>query len=260
MFSTSTISKIATAGLISKGAIYVLMGILTAMASFELFGKSDQDSDKDGVLQLLQQQTGGKILLIALSIGLVCYVAWRFIQAFSDSEHEGTDKKGIAIRIRYFLSGVAYVSLSFQVIKMIAAGNSNSDDGKQAIAAKLMSQDYGSILVGIAAVVFLAIGIYQLYYGVSEKFIKHMKGAQNKDILVNAGKIGYVARGVVWMLISFLFFRAALRENSNAAGGTSKAFSFVEGLDYGSYLLAAIGLGLICYGIFNFIRAKYDTY
>ena len=87
-----------------------------------------------------------------------------------------------------------------------------------------------------------------------------MKGAQNKDILVNAGKIGYVARGVVWMLISFLFFRASLRENSNAAGGTSKAFSFVEGLDYGSYLLAAIGLGLICYGIFNFIRAKYDTY
>lgn len=198
-------------------------------------------------------------MLIILALGLVAYVIWRFLQAFTDSENKRHDKKGIAIRLRYFLSGLAYASLAYQVVKMFTAGRSDSGDSKKQLASELLSQDYGQLLVGIAAVVLLVIGVYQIYYGLSEKFIKHMKGANNnRKALRTAGKIGYVARGVVWLLISWLFFKAAFYENSNAAGGTSKAFSLVHSFDYGSYLLAAIGLGLICYGIFNFVRANYD--
>jgi hypothetical protein len=35
-------------------------------------------------------------------------------------------------------------------------------------------------------------------------------------------------------------------------------FSAPNTASYGSYLLGALGLGLLCYGIFNFIRAFYE--
>jgi hypothetical protein len=75
-----------------------------------------------------------------------------------------------------------------------------------------------------------------------------------------AGKIGYVARGIVWLVIGWLFTKAAFHKNSSEAGDTSEAFGFLAEASYGSYLLAGVGLGLICYGIFNFIRVRYETF
>ena len=259
MTEKSTISKLATAGLCAKGAVYVLMGILTAMAAFRFLGKSSESADQSGVFQFLSQQTGGKIILAILAVGLACYVIWRMIQAFSDSEHKGSDKKGLAIRARYFLSGVAYALLTYQVVKMLTAGSSGSGDRSKEFASELMTKDYGQLLVGLVGLIFLAIGIYQIYYGLSEKYCKHIDAtAKNRNVLVTAGKIGYVSRGIVWLLIAWLFFKAAFNANSNAAGGTSKAFSLLEGMDYGSYLLFAMGLGLASYGVLNFIRARYE--
>jgi hypothetical protein len=75
-----------------------------------------------------------------------------------------------------------------------------------------------------------------------------------------AGKLGYVARGIVWVVLAWLFLKAALHANSAEAGDTSKAFSFLQDAAYGSYLLGAVGLGFICYGAFNFIRVRYESF
>lgn len=58
MIDKSTISKVATIGLVAKGVVYVLMGMLTAMAAFRLFGKSSESSDKEGVFEFVAQQSG----------------------------------------------------------------------------------------------------------------------------------------------------------------------------------------------------------
>jgi hypothetical protein len=78
--------------------------------------------------------------------------------------------------------------------------------------------------------------------------------------LLIAGKTGYVARGIVWMIIGWMFMQAALHSDSSEAGDTSKAFSFLESAAYGSYLLGAVGLGLISSGVFNFIRARHEKF
>jgi len=78
-------------------------------------------------------------------------------------------------------------------------------------------------------------------------------------MMIRAGKAGYIARGIVWVIIGWLFLKAALNSNPQQAGGTSSAFQFLETSSYGSYLLGAVALGLICYGIFMFMRAKYKA-
>ena len=78
--------------------------------------------------------------------------------------------------------------------------------------------------------------------------------------MLGAGKIGYVARGVVWAIISYLMIQAALAASSEKAGDTGKAFGAIDNSLVGSYLPAALGIGLIAYGVFNFVRARYERF
>ena len=86
-----------------------------------------------------------------------------------------------------------------------------------------------------------------------------LHSTQAKTMLV-AGKAGYISRGIVWLIIAWMLMKAAIRASSQEAGDTSKAFGFLESSPYGSYMLGALGLGLIGYGVFSFVRARYERF
>lgn len=260
---TSHQKPIAQAGLMAKGVVYCLLGLLAFMAAFNINGQSASKADTAGVFDFVYEQTGGQVMLGIIALGLFSYAIWRGIQAFGDSEHKGSDTKGIASRARYLFSGAAYASLAIYAVNILFSSASSSGDNKQDIAQELLSKPFGQWLVGIAAAILFGVGLYQIYYGLSEKYRNHVQRvgrSSNKKLLLLAGKLGYVARGIVWLLIAWLFANAAVHSNSSEAGDTSKAFKFLEHVSYGTYLLGAVGLGLICYGAFNFIRAKYENF
>lgn len=265
--ATSHLQPIARAGLIAKGIVYCLFGVITFMAAFNINGQSANDTGKRQVFEFVYRQTGGQILLAIIALGLACYTIWRLIQTFADTEDKGKDAKGIAIRGRYLFSGAVYGALAFTVVRMLWLSSSSSGSGgdtNRDVAAKLLSQPMGQWLAGVAALIIAGIGIYQIYYGWSEKYKKHVDkvigDARKQKILLGSGKLGYMARGIVWLLIAWLFLKAAINANAGEAGNTSKAFSFVSESGYGSYLLGAISFGLICYGIFSFVRAGYEDF
>jgi putative Mn2+ efflux pump MntP len=117
-------------------------------------------------------------------------------------------------------------------------------------------------LVGIGGLILAGIGAYQIYYGFSEKYRKHVQGlslhSEQSTLLLRTGKVGYISRGAVWLVIAFLFLRAAVHSAASEAGNTGKAFRFIETSAYGSLLLGALGVGLVAYGVFNFVRARYE--
>ncbi|GEO03277.1 membrane protein [Adhaeribacter aerolatus] len=251
-------------GMAAKGVVYSLVGALAFMAAFEINGNSEQGAGKQGVFQFILEQPFGKILLGIVTLGLVCYTIWRFIQAFMDSESKGADAKGIGKRIGYAFSGVIYGSLAFYAAKLVLGSGSSSGggDSRQTLAGKLLEQPFGQWLVGIVAIVTMGMGLYQIYKAISGKYLKNVQTAsiksEIKDMLMKAGKVGYIARGIVWGIIGFLFLKAAMNSNAQEAGGTSSAFQFLE-QSYGSILLGAIAIGLVCYGVFMFVRARYEV-
>ena len=257
------LQPIARAGLTAKGVVYVLLGTLAFMAAFGINGKSSRNTDKAGVFEFIQEQPAGTFLLWAVAAGLACYFVWRIIQAFADTEHKGKDVKGASVRGRYLFSGLVYGSLATQVVSMLVLHKKKSGDSSQGLVQELLSKPMGQWLVGIVAIILLATGVYQVWYGLSEKYRKHVNqsgAGKTKAMLLTAGKIGYLARGTVWLLLSYLFFQAAFHANAKEAGGTSKAFGLLSSNDYGPYLLSVVGIGLVCYGAFNFIRARYENF
>jgi len=55
-----------------------------------------------------------------------------------------------------------------------------------------------------------------------------------------------------------LIFKAAFYSNSNAAGGTKDAFSFLQN-EFGTLILALIAIGMLAYGFFMIVKARYKT-
>jgi hypothetical protein len=259
------VKRFAKFGLTAKGVVYCLVGVLAFMAAFEIGGSSERNLNKQGIFRFILNQPFGQFLLALVATGLLCYALWRLTQAFLDTERKGTDAKGIGRRLGYAFSGLSYGFLAYGSFRMVLGnqGNSGGDSSRQSLVGELLQKPFGQWVVGLIGVGIIGIGLYQIYRAWSGKYLKNVRTSsiktELKEMIIRSGKIGYIARGVVWGLIGYLFIKAALEANASEAGGSSRAFAFLEKASYGSFLLAAVALGLFCYGIFMFVRARYEV-
>lgn len=77
-----------------------------------------------------------------------------------------------------------------------------------------------------------------------------------KDTYNKLGRLGYLSRGVVFGIIGYFFFIAGIQANPGAAKGTEGVFHFLN-QSGGPWLMGIIALGLLGYGVFMFVKAKY---
>lgn len=251
--------NIARFGIASKGFVYCLLGVLSAMAAFGGGGKKTGSS---GALQTLGDNTFGNIVLVLVTLGLLCFVFWRLYQAIADPENKGNDAKAIFRRLGYAASGVFYGFIAFAAARIVFdSGGGGGGQGKnEKIVSQLLEQSYGQILVGALALIFLGKAIYQLYRAYSGKFKDKVKDSgldqRVRNLLLKTGRVGYTARGLVIGVIAYLTFRAAITASSGPSGGTKEAFSFLQN-EFGTIVFGVIALGLVAYGIFMFVKARY---
>lgn len=252
----------ARIGLIAKGMVYALIGTLVLLSLTHVRSEDPKQANKGGVFQFVQELPAGQLLLFIIIAGLICYTVWRLIQSFKNSTGEEIK---FSRRIRYFFSGLTYGSLAFYGFKFLSHQKSaDSGSGNEKAAQQVLEFSAGEWLLGAASLVMAGIGVYQFYYALSEKYKKHVSTlnlpSTASKALLGSGKVGYLARGFVWFIVAFLLFKAALHSNSKEAGSTGDAFEFLQDASYGNYLLAALALGLVAYGVFNFVRARYESF
>lgn len=250
--------KLARFGIATKGLVYVLIGTLTAMAAF---GGGGKKTGSRGVLDWLSQQSFGQVLLVITSIGLLAYTGYRLYQAIKDPNHQDSNSgKRILKRIGLALSGLLYGAVAFSSLKAVFSSSGGSGQSREGIVAKLLSEPMGQVLVGLIAAIFIGKAVYQIYKAYSGKFKNKIKEAQlpqkARDILMKTGRIGYTARGIVIGIVGFLTAKAALTYDASKAGGTEDAFQFIQN-EWGTVVMGIITLGLLAYGVFQFVKAKY---
>lgn len=259
-FSTSKekwFEKFARFGLISKGVVYVLMGSLSVLAAF---GLSQQSGDKAGAFKLIYEQPFGRVILTVIALGLFGYVMLRFFQAFMNTKHKSKDFKGALSRIGYGLSGLVYLGLGAYAIRLALAGaTGGGGDSRQFIVSKVFQYPGGEYIVGAAALIGIGVGIHQMARGVTGKFMKHVNlyKSDMKDTFKTTGTIGYISRGLVLGIIGYFLLHAALVSNPSEAQGTGAAFDFLQN-KFGSVMMAIVAVGLAGYGLFCFVKAKYQ--
>ncbi len=245
----------ARIGLSAKGLVYCLLSVLAFMAAL---GQSSRKGNKEEAFKVIHEQPFGQILLIIVGISLLGFVLLRFFQAVLDSDDKGKGTKAILKRLGLAGSGLIYLSISLYVLKL-AFGAASDGDTKQLIIAKVLEYSFGQLVIGLAAAFVVGQGVYQIFRGISGKFMKKVQlyNSNFSGTFKTVGQVGYTARGIVLCLIGYLLFRAAWETNPKRAEGTEGAFDFLQN-NFGGWILAIVPIGLFAYGIFMFVRAKHE--
>ena len=254
------IETLARFGYAAKGVVYMLIGGL----AFQLaMGDGGEAVGPKGAIESLAGGALGKVMLALMAVGLAGYAVWRFVQAAKDPENKGSDAKGIASRIGYACSGVVYSAVAVEAVRLIfALGGGSGGGGASHWTRKVMEWPFGKWLVAAAALGILGAGLYQLYRGYSAKFKKLLKSEEmSADELKwgeRLGRVGFMARGVVYLIIGGFLLYAAIQSNPEQAKGVGGALKYLQEAAYGPWVLGLIAAGLFAYGAFSAgILARY---
>lgn len=255
------VEKFARLGYAAKGVVYIIIGSLAATTAF---GRGGQTTDSRGALATLLNQPFGQVLLGIVAVGLAAYSLWQFIRAVEDPENEGSDGKAIAKRIGFFISGMIHLGLVFAAVNLIigsGGGSSSGQEGAQGWTATVMSYPLGRWAVAIAGLIIAGFALVQVYHAwkadLDDQLTLGQVSSDSRRWIIRISRFGIAARGVVFLIIGFFLLVAALQHDPSEARGLGGVLRTLQRQPYGPWLLAVVALGLIGYGIYEFVRARY---
>lgn len=246
---------LARAGLTARGVIYLLIGWVAILVAV---GKTAQEADQRGALQLLSGQPYGLVSLWLLWIGFAAYALWRLSEAAFGVTVDG---KGAGPRLKSLARAVVYASLAVTTFSVINGARRSQSGQQQDWTAKVMSHPGGRWAVGLADAVIVVVGAIIVLDGVKRKFVKYLRTGEmsprTRRVVEWIGVIGTVARGLVFALIGALLIEAAIRYQPVKAGGLDTALKTLRDQPYGEFALIAAALGLIIFGVYGLCEARW---
>ena len=251
MARVTRLDWIAKAGYVARGLVYILFGWLALSA------RSKAEEGKEGVFDAIRDMPLGEILLPLTALGLLAYGIYRLTCAFLDTEGKGSELKGLAGRAAQFFSGVVHLALAYTATQFIGDGKAEPSgaDGEQTREATrtLLDFELGDVGLWMVALAFFAGAGWQLYRAFKDKHMKHLE-PDTPLFTKTIGKIGVATRGIVFGVIGYSFVRAAETESAEQAKAMGSA---VASLYEMGWVYTFVAIGLILFGVFSLIQAKY---
>jgi hypothetical protein len=245
---------LARLGLVAKGVHYIMIGALAALAALGHGGKAD--ADKHDAMATLIRAPFGRVLIGVIALGLAGYALWKFFEGILDPEHRGTVK-----RIGSVALGIVTAALAYSAAMLALANRhaSSGSDKSEHWTARALALPYGVYLLWAVAGGFVLYGLYQLACAIRAKLednldLSQLSGGVRRAV-VGISRFGIAARGVVFCTIGVLLGRAAERHDPEAAGGLRD--SLRELIALGRWPFVAIALGLVAYGLYELVNARY---
>lgn len=253
----------ARAGLVAKGISYGLVGVLAIGVAV---GEGGQATSRNGALATLADESWGKVVLGLLAVGFAAYALWRLIQAIFEREDDEDGAKGHAKqwgkRAGYLGRGLIYAGLTYSTIKLLdgAGGQQSQNQEARQTTTTVFDWPAGRWLVALAGLAVIGAGLWNVYRGLSTKFEEKWRGGmtpRERTWGSRVGVFGHVARGVVFTLIGVFLTKAAVEYDPQDAIGLDGALQKVAGAPYGPWLLGLTAAGLVAYGLYCLVDARY---
>lgn len=253
---------LARVGLVAKGALYVVLGVLAIQ--FATGETSSDDVSQTGALERVAAQPTGRFLLVALTIGLICLTVWHVIQTLTGDPVEGEEPLD---RAKYGVKAVIHGALAVTAAKITidhwSEGSSGSaggsgDQQSQEATSTLLDLPGGMLLVVLVGLALIGAAAYQfLTYVLRTEHMDRIAGTgRTADVLRTFGRIGYSARAIVLAISGGFFLVAAVQHDPNESKGMSGALQELAERTWGRAILWLIAVGFVLFGLFCFAEAK----
>ena len=249
---------LARGGFVARGVTYVLIGVLAVQIGLGAGGK---EADRTGALHAIATQRGGTVVLWLLAVGFAGMALWRFAEAAYG--RAGPQGRTAGKRAASLASGIFYAFVCAGVVGFVsgsggpASGNSQSRD----LTARLMSHAGGRWLVLLIGLGVAGAGIAMAVGGVRRTFRKQLRLAQmsarTRKVIEALGVVGSTARGVVFSVVGVFLVVAAITFDPAEAQGLDGALRKLATTPLGPWLLIAVALGLVTFGIYSWCEARW---
>ncbi|MDQ6772473.1 MAG: DUF1206 domain-containing protein [Candidatus Dormibacteraeota bacterium] len=244
-------------GYVVRGLIYVIIGVLALESAVGVGGQTT--SSKGGISTIAQTPLGGPFLVLVV-VGLAGFALWCFVSAAFDPLHRGSAPKGLVKRLGYVGAGIANLALLVFTVGLLA-GKSQGGGGTPSLVSKTFDFPGGRAIVAIGGVVAIGVAIGQFVIAAKASFEKDLErqrmGATERKGAMILGRLGYVARGVIYGLLGWFVLLAALTQDPGQAHGFGDALATLAGKPFGHWLLGALAVGFIALGLYSVACARW---
>lgn len=252
------------AGYVTRGAIYLLVGVIALQISA---GRGGQ-ADRGGALTQIAAKSYGSYVLWLLVAGFAGLALSRLSAAvFSGAAHRtpGRDRDETADRLKALAGAALYgffcVSTARLVMGASSTATANGNGQSKSLTAQVMSHGGGRVLIGLVGVGVVVVGVMLARDGWTKKFLKQLDLAhvtpRTRAVVGVLGTVGGIARGAVIALAGIFFVIAAVMfapTKAEGMDGTLRAFAHTPA---GPVLLGIVALGLIAFGVYSCCEARW---
>lgn len=244
-------------GFVVKGIIYILSGLFALIAAI---GPGGRTVGRLGVVRWLNQKPLDATIFILILLGLCGYILLRFMQAIKDTNHKGSNWKGVIKRSGYLISGLIYLMFMVAGSYILFPRAGVWEEDEVSYVKFVLSLPTGNFIVGTIGVISAAYGVLEIVRAFKGSFknslsVDHLSESRKK-MIVALGTTGYLSRGIILSLTGYFVFEAAVDAYQEETGFTSQAYEFLSYI-LGNFMMGTVATGFAIYGIFMFIKAKY---
>ena len=229
-------------GFAARGLLYIVIALLVL--------GTGRTEDLTGALEYLNQGVG-RLLLMVLAAGLATYGLWRLADAAFGIENPGSEGKALRKRGAAGVVGVIYSYLAYKAARILLNGDAGESSAQEQ-ADTVLDLPGGQLVLAFAALVLAIAGANQLRKAYKCSFLTRLEAPAQQPVVKWLGRIGYAARGVIFLVVAWLIARAAIDEQSTEAGGMERVLDLLSGPS-----LYAVAGGLMLFGIFSIVEARF---
>lgn len=256
---TALIELASRLGYAARGVVYLGLGSIVLLAAIDLTPRA---RGAKALMQAWAEWPLGQVLIGVIGLGLAAFAAWRGLQAVLDADRHGRSPKAWAVRIGQAISGVVYGGLALSAFELLDAfedvGELDEEQDIHRTAGAILDLPQGDNLLIAAGLVVVAFGIGNLIQGVMQDLGKRLAC---DDWLcrwvVPLGKVGYGARGLASLPLGVFLVLAGIEARADEARSWGGALQAVERQPFGSWALGLVATGLIAFGLFGLVEARY---
>ena len=255
---STSLEWLARGGLIAYGVVHLLVGWLALQIAWG--GSSGTSADTSGALRTLADQPFGKVLLWVVAVGLVALALWQTSQAIWGYRNQDRAKR-IRKQVTSGAKATVYAGLAVSAALVALGSGSSSSQSQQQATTGVLAWPGGRVLVVAAGVVIIAVALASIIKGVKKSFteeidISSVSPTARKGVL-GLGQAGYIAKGLALSVVGGLLTYATLTFDQQTAQGLDGALQTILAQPFGRFLLTAVALGFVAFGLFAILQSRY---
>ena len=117
------------------------------------------------------------------------------------------------------------------------------------------------MIVVVAGLIIIGVGVASVVKGVRKAFAEEIDTSSMspaaRDGVVRLGQAGYIAKGVALGVVGGLLSYATLSFDRQKTPGLDGAMQTILTQPFGKFLLTAVALGFVAFGVFAILQSRY---